>query len=78
MDVLKRWKMTCLMNMKGMNNMVEYQPGSGVMTITVPKTLIPAINKYNVEYRGPKGNAINITQTCIDALQNELDKRGVK
>lgn len=40
-----------------------------------PDDIIPAINKYNREHRGPEGDAINITQTCIDALRAELKKR---
>lgn len=43
----------------------------------VPETLVPRINKYNREHRGPKGNAINITVTCVKALEKELKKRGV-
>ena len=40
-----------------------------------PADIIPAVNKYNREHPGPDGNAINITQTCIDALRDELRKR---
>ena len=43
-----------------------------------PSDIVPAINKYNREHPGPAGNPINITQTCIDALNNELKKREVK
>lgn len=57
--------------------MVGYQPGSGSMTISVPKTLIPAINKYNSGQSGPDSDPINITQICIDALRKELKTRGV-
>lgn len=42
-----------------------------------PADIVPAINKYNREHPGPDGNAINITQTCIDALREELKKRGI-
>ena len=40
-----------------------------------PDDIIPAVNKYNREHRGPDGNAINITQTCIDALRSALKAR---
>lgn len=43
----------------------------------VPETLVPRINKYNREHRGPQGNAINITATCVKALEEELKKREV-
>lgn len=43
----------------------------------VPEDLVPRINKYNREHPGPKGNAINITVTCVKALEKELKKRGV-
>lgn len=42
-----------------------------------PADIVPAINKYNREHRGPDGNAINISQTCIDALRSELKKREI-
>ncbi|MCK5225087.1 MAG: hypothetical protein KAQ89_00055 [Planctomycetes bacterium] len=29
-----------------------------------PSDIVPAINKYNREHPGPKGDAINITQIC--------------
>ena len=40
-----------------------------------PDDIVPAVNKYNREHPGPNGNAINITQTCIDVLRKELKKR---
>lgn len=57
--------------------MVRYLPGSGVLEINVPKTLIPAINKYNSKCLTSAGGPINIAKTCIDALWNELKKRGM-
>lgn len=43
----------------------------------VPETLVPRINKYNREHRGPKEIPINITVICVEALEKELKKRGV-
>ena len=40
-----------------------------------PNDIVPAVNKYNREHPGPNGNAINITQTCIDVLRRELKIR---
>ena len=42
-----------------------------------PSDILREINKYNREHPCPDGNAINITQTCIDALRHELKIRGV-
>ena len=42
-----------------------------------PVDIVPAINVYNRDHPGPDGDAINITQTCIDALRKELKKRGI-
>lgn len=89
MDVLERWKMTCLMmKMREMNNMtgIAYDEESKTEIVDegpfevlhmhgFPADIVPAINKYNREHPGPDGNAINISQTCIDALRRELKKR---
>lgn len=40
-----------------------------------PADIVPAVNRYNREHPGPDGNAINISQTCIDALRRELKIR---
>ena len=43
-----------------------------------PADIVPAVYKYNREHPGPTGDAINITQTCIDALRSKLKKRKQK
>ena len=43
----------------------------------IPGDLLRNISKYNREDPGPRANAINITMTCVEALEKELERRGI-